>query len=207
MISTTEAFAQHVASHAGSTEEQATRATRLVLARIGSHVSAETRRFLATELPARLAAALSDTDDLAVAPDERVREPPMRIGQAHELIASVCRVLAEELSTEAIDRIRVEVPASLAQLLSPPGGEVVGRTPSAAGYESLASGHPGSRHPIADTPGSRAQADSVADAGGHEDTKLSTAPGTTQERAHTTLAEGRPGFERELSGETPRPRR
>lgn len=188
------------------TEDQAARAARFVLSRIGAHLGSDSRRFLAAELPAPLAAALVDPDDLAVPLDERVREPAMRGGQAHELIASVCRVLAEELSTEAIDRVLAEVPAPLARLLSPPGAEVVA-APHAAGYESLASGHPGSRHPIADSPGSRAQPDSIGRAETHEDTKLSTTPGTTQERAHTTLAEGRPGFERELSGETTRTRR
>jgi hypothetical protein len=47
----------------------------------------------------------------------------------------------------------------------------------------------------------RAHADSVARSDApHEDTKLSSARGTTQERLHETLAEGRPGPRRPIHG-------
>jgi uncharacterized protein (DUF2267 family) len=209
MIPTTEAFAQHVASHAATTEDQALRAARIVLARLGAYASPDQRRFLAAELPPSLAMALNEPaelDDLALSL-ERVSEPPMHAGPALELVASVCRVLVEELSTEAVDLLRAVAPAELGRMLNPPGPEMPA-APGTAGYESLASGKPGSEHPIAETPTpTRAQDDSLAQsAAGHEDTKLSTAHGTTQERARTTLAEGRPGFTRELSGETSRRR-
>lgn len=208
MIPTTEAFAQHVASHAATTEDQAMRVARIVLARLGAFASADQRRFLAAELPASLATALDepvDADDLAEAL-ERVLAPPMHMGPALELVASVCRVLVEELSNEAVDLLRAVAPAELGRMLNPPGTEVAPGL-VAGTYESLATGRPGSEHPIADAPPPRAQADSIAEAtAGHEDTKLATAHGTTQERAHTTLAEGRPGFPRELSGETSRRR-
>ncbi|MDX2091234.1 MAG: DUF2267 domain-containing protein [Kofleriaceae bacterium] len=208
MIPTTEAFAEHVASHAAATEAQAIQATRSVLAMLAVYASPEQRRFVAAELPASLATALNEpvNPDEFAASLEHVGEPPLRAGQAHELVASICRVLAEELSTEALELLRAVAPAELGRLLNPPGAEVTGR-PTTRGYESLAAGKPGSAHPIADTPTERAQPESLAaSTDGHEDTKLATAHGTTQERAHTTLAEGRPGFTRKLSGETSRRR-
>jgi hypothetical protein len=66
---------------------------------------------------------------------------------------------------------------------------------------TLASGRPGSRHPISDARPNRAHAHSVARSDNpHGDTKLSSSHGFTQERENETLADGRPGPKRTLSG-------
>ena len=199
MIVRTEDFATHVAAHAGISAARATEVTVAVLKGIGIYLSGPTREFVAEELPPPLAAAVLEPDDLATTIEERVLEPGATAGEAREIVASVCRVLAEELSTEAVSAIHASGPVGYAQLFATPSREQSG---SAGDREdTLATGQPGSRHPIVEARPERTQTNSIAADNPHDATKLSSAAGTTQERSHETLAEGHEGDpERSLAG-------
>jgi uncharacterized protein (DUF2267 family) len=201
MIASTEDFAAHVAAHAGITEELARRLTREVLEGLGQHLSEPGRQIVAEELPPELGAALwgPGGDALPRPIMERASEPGTSPSQVRELVASVCRVLEEELSDEALRELREAAPVEVAELLQPPGPELV-RTPAAPQqHETLASGRAGSHHPLSEAhPGP--QPDSVAADNPHASTKLSSSRGTTQERLHDTLAEGVPASEHPVAG-------
>lgn len=156
----------------------AERATVAVLAGMGGHLTTAHREIVANELPPALGAALLDAEDLAVPLLRHVLAPGMSVGHARELIASVCRVLVEELSGNAVRTLRTHVP-SIATYLAEPAPET---TPTRARSESLAAGRPGSRHPISESAGSRSHVESVGVPNPHGATKLSSSTGSTQER-------------------------
>ena len=188
-----EDFCSHVAAHAGVSAARAEHATHVVLAGIGSHLSATHRQLVAEELPPQLAGWLNESVGRTEAPiEERVLVPGMSAGQTRELVASVCRVLAEELSVDAQQALQVSLPPPVAAWLTP-GAPAASRPPSSDRTDTLATGRPGSHHPVSESAAERRHGDSIAAANPHDDTKLSSAHGTTQERDETTLAEGRPG--------------
>ena len=157
MESTSETFIAHVAAHAGVAPDRADLITRTVLARIGAALTPVHRRQIADELPPALAQAV-------MAPEVMVEEA-VSLHQ-HELIASVYRVLAEELSGEALQWLRAELPRRMAELLVPgePPADVVPHHGT-----DLATGRPGSSRPLSES---------------------------HLEPDHNTLAEGRPGKRR-----------
>lgn len=185
---TSEDFVAHVAMHSGAPTQTAERATLAVLAGLGGHLTPAEREIIASELPAKLGVAVLEAADLAMPLLNHVLVPGMSVGHARELIASVGRVLVEELSRDAVEILREHVP-SISRYLAPPADEVT-FTPARPG--SLATGRPGSQHPISESPRSDAHTDSIAAQNPHGATKLSSSPGTTQERRHETLAEGHP---------------
>ncbi|HEX2685159.1 MAG TPA: DUF2267 domain-containing protein [Kofleriaceae bacterium] len=196
----TASIVSHVAGHAGVSHDRAERATRAVLSGLGAYLTPAYRQLVADELPAPLGAALLDNTGVAVPIEERVLGPGVTAGRAYELVASVCRVLAEELSTRALLALRAAVPIGIASLLATPSPELAGTPPDRRRYETLAGGRPGSRHPISDAPPTRWQTGSVSATNPHAETKLSSTPGTTQERRRETFASGRPGSTRSLAG-------
>lgn len=105
---------------------------------------------------------------------------------------SARRLLASRLPEEMRDWIEPR------RVTAPPHAE---RAPQPAPSETLAEGHPGSRHPLSEAAPHGAQSESVASrADPHADSRLSSAHGMTQEREHEDLAEGHPGPRRSLSG-------
>jgi hypothetical protein len=85
--------------------------------------------------------------------EQRVLEPAMSLSRAVELIASVCKVMSEELSEDVLLRLRAELPSDLAQRLTAPaaGYHAVGaapaprdtvREPNPHGAAKLSSGRP-----------------------------------------------------------------
>jgi hypothetical protein len=90
-------------------------------------------------------------------------------GPQRELTASVCRVLAEELSGEALEWLRTELPERMAELLVP-GAPPADVTPVHG--SNLATGRPGATRPLSEA---------------------------HPEPSHDTLAEGRPGSTRPVS--------
>lgn len=52
--------------------------------------------------------------------EDRVQLTGMTPGRARELVASVCRVLAEELSKEAVGALRSSLPQRIADWFAPP---------------------------------------------------------------------------------------
>jgi uncharacterized protein (DUF2267 family) len=202
MIATIDDLCSHVAAHAGVPTELAEQVTRAVLAGMSGTLTPAGRELVADELPAGLGAAILAGGPLATPVEDCVLALGVTAGQARELIASVCRVLVEELSSEAVDALRVGVPAALAALLVEP---VTGEPPAPPAAperprDTLAEGRGRSRRPLSDAPGRGAQRGSVADDNPHAATKLSSAAGSPQERRRETLAEGRPGARYPLSG-------
>jgi uncharacterized protein (DUF2267 family) len=192
-------FIAHVADHAGVPIEHAERVTRIVLSGLGSYLTVATRQFVAEELPAPYGLALREVSGVAVPLEERVLEAEITSGRAHELVASVCRVLAEELSTDALIALRAGTPPLLAELFATPAPDLATRPAEPRGNATLATGRPGSRYPMSEYH-PIGQAGSVAEVNPHGGTKLSSSPGMTQERRHETIAEGEPGYERSLGG-------
>jgi uncharacterized protein (DUF2267 family) len=200
MIATTDELCCHVAAHAGVPVALAERATRTVLAGIGGTLTPAGRELVADELPAGLGAAILAGGSLATPIEDHVVALGVSLGQARELIASVCRVLVEELSSEAVEALRVGIPTALAALLvEPVTDEPPPRPALDPRHDTLADGRPGSQHPLSDAPGRGAQRGSIADDNPHAVTKLSSTAGSTQERHRETLSEGRPGARYPLS--------
>jgi len=130
------------------------------------------------------------------------------IGVEHAQV--VCRVLAESLPRNSIERLRKHLP-EYADLFSvpqaeplPDGPDVLQRQDEASqhtlangrpgGNHPLSEARPGSRHPLSEGRPDRAQTDSVARSRDpHAATKLSSTRGLTQEREHESLASGKPG--------------
>lgn len=193
-------FIAHVAGHSGVSFERAEHVTRVVLAGLGSYLSSATRQFVADELPARLGGMLHEVAGVAIPLEERVLDTADTAGRARELVASVCRVLAEELSNDALRALRARLPPSLAELLATPGQDLATRPPEPRRNATLATGRPGARHPISESHPIDHQTGSVAEANPHGGAKLSSSPGTTQERRHETFAEGQPGHDHSLAG-------
>jgi len=204
MIATTDDFISHVAAHAGVSAGLAERVIRVVLTGIGGYLSAAERQLVADELPAALGVAVLTGSTLATPIEERVLAFDPSIGHARELIASVCRVLVEELSTEALAAIRAAVPVALASLLAAPTtSEAPLQTAPEHPRDTLAGGRPGSHHPVSDARGPGVHSESIAAGNPHAATKLSSTTGSTQERHRETFAEGRPGYPRPLAGSRP----
>jgi uncharacterized protein (DUF2267 family) len=129
---TADDFIAHVAGHAGVPIGEARTAACAVLSAIGGSLGDARRQFVADELPLELRAAVLDASTRAVPLEERLLAPGERVARARELIASVCRVLAEELSSEALAMLRAALPAELSRLLE--------RPPPAADAEQLVPG-------------------------------------------------------------------
>jgi uncharacterized protein (DUF2267 family) len=144
-------LASHVAAHAGVSPPVADYALRAVVRGLGGYLSPAFRQLIAEELPSPLAnmlevAAGSERTSF----EERVQLAGLSPSQRRELIASVCKVLAEELSDEAIRALTASLPANVARLF----------VPSAPAID-----HP---QPI------NRQANSVAEPNPHADIKLSS---------------------------------
>ncbi len=197
---TTTSFVEHVAAHAGLSFDRAERAVRAVLGGIGAYLTDAHRQLVAEELPPALGASLLAEHDIAKPLEERLLGPGITAGRAREVLASTCRVLAEELSNDALHALRADVPLTTAALLAAPSPASDHEPVQPQRHATLASGRPGSEHPISEAQPSPRHSDSVARRNPHATTKLSSATGTTQEREHETLAEGAPGYDRALAG-------
>lgn len=161
MIASPEALASHVAGHAGVAEDRASDVVRTVLGGLGAYLSPAARQLVVDELPAALGTSL----------DAGSRSFEAALGDhARELVASVCHVLAEELSVEALEALHRELPASLASLFA--ADEPTPRKPPER-TDTLAAGRPGSKHPLSEA-GDARQHDSVSDDNPHAATKLSS---------------------------------
>lgn len=201
MITRTDDLVQHVAFHAGTSPEVAEHATRLVLAAIGAHLSDDDRQLFADELPQALATALV-SGNVALPLEAQLVPACATVGHARELVAAACRALAEEVSDEVVRAVELSVPEPIARYFVAGAAVHQTRTSLHAGH-TLADGRPGSRHPLAETPPSRAQGESVAAENPHGATKLSSTPGSTQERRHETLSEDAPDRTRTLAESRP----
>ncbi|HVU00295.1 MAG TPA: DUF2267 domain-containing protein [Polyangiaceae bacterium] len=192
-------------------------AVEATLEALGAALLPSERRALAEYVPrAFLAAFRSATPvpnlDLDAFFHRVARHERARPGRGREHAQIVCRALSEMLSEDVRQGLVRHVPwlAPLFQLDERPAPpeEIPHERPHPEtpsdpleGRNTLARGRPGSRHPLSTSRPDRAQTHSVARSDGpHEDTKLSSARGTTQERESETLSTGRPGPRRPLGG-------
>jgi uncharacterized protein (DUF2267 family) len=156
---------------------------------------------LASALPTRLGGALARGHHVgSFERDEMVARVAGRAeitrAAASQLISATCTVLIDELTPEARERLRAQLPRSIAAEL--PAAVVPALAHTHLGH-TLADGRPGSRHPISEASGDRSQSESVVRADNpHADSKLSSATGLLQEREHESLATGQEGSTRPL---------
>jgi uncharacterized protein (DUF2267 family) len=204
---THEEFLSRVAEHTGlSGMEEAGGVVRTVLGVLGERLREPVLQALEEDLPAPLAASLrggGERQDFSLAElHARVASrAQVRPGVAVEHTSVVCQVVAEALSAGALHKLREELPEPMGALFTPrePGEpfEYIHLDPSRG---TLAEGRPGSSHPASEARPERAHVHSVVrEDNPHEDTKLSSASGLTQEREQDTLATGHPGSSRPLS--------
>ncbi|WP_437646959.1 DUF2267 domain-containing protein [Sorangium sp. So ce362] len=129
---------------------------------------------------------------------------PRSFGMEHA--QAVCQVIGEALPEAERLRLQRHLP-DLADLFTPraagapPPRPLHAAPPPDVGQGStLASGRPGSHHPLSEARPATAHTESVARSDDpHAETRLSSSPGLTQERLGDTLAEGRPGPEHPVS--------
>lgn len=185
-------------------------AVEVTLELLGEGLSGAERAGLSRELPAPLGTYLgrSKRERRLALPAfyEHVAERLFDVtrGIAIEQAQIVGRVLAEWLTPESLRRLHGALP-EFAELLTPgeePEPVAVAGTGKRAGRRtSLAEGRPGSSHPLASARPPQAHTESIARSDDpHGDTKLSGSQGLTQEREGETLARGRPGPKRPISG-------
>lgn len=191
----------HVAERAGLPGvQESERTVRSVLASVCERMSWAAIQVLMEDLPAPLSACLSEVVphqefNLAELHARVASREQVRLGVAVERTGVVCQAVAEALSPGALYQLRQALPEPMAALftLREPEEplEHVHLEPS---HHTLAEGRPGSRHPVSEARPDRAHVHSVARADNpHEDTKLSSARGFTQEREQETLAAAHPG--------------
>lgn len=168
--------------------------------RLTSDESAALAGCLAVPLREIVAASAYDADFDAAELYERIRRRSgVSASLARENAQVVMTALGRGLPDEVVRRLDHALPEELAGLLHerdvgepPPAGAARGHT--------LATGRPGSRHPIAESPATRAHSHSVVrEDNPHGETKLSSTRGLTQEREGESLAAGQPGPSRRIS--------
>jgi uncharacterized protein (DUF2267 family) len=185
--------------------EDAEAALTATLTALGAALSPNERRLLSAELPEALAGVLDGPErspnmDLEAFYALVQRRENTRPGRAREHAQVVCRALSGLFPTEVLVHLRRDVPR-LAPLfepeeaVSPPEHpEVLHREPHpVTERETLATGRPGSRHPLSDARPETAHSESVVRSDEpHARTKLSSSRGLTQEREEESLATGKP---------------
>ncbi|MDB4995548.1 MAG: hypothetical protein JWM74_2980 [Myxococcaceae bacterium] len=195
------------------TTAEARRAIGATLRTLAERLSPEIVSRLASELPRELAMQLRTPRSTAghvrsFAANElyaRVaRREGVTVGFAREHAQAVCTTVARALPEEIVEAVRRDLDPDLALLFEPLERERATPPPAHASKKAhghtLASGAPGSRHPIAEADVLAGHADSVARSSEpHADTKLSSSPGLTQEREHHTLAAGKAGSTRPIA--------
>jgi uncharacterized protein (DUF2267 family) len=187
----------------------ARRALHATLATVASRLTEDESAALASALPAELARIVqqAEYDSDFDAPELYLRVGNLTsssLGVAREQVDVVLRVIGQVLSEDVRRRISRALPEPIARVLE---GPVLGEPPPhpttshAPRLSTLATGRPGSHHPVSESAPSPGQTHSVARSDDpHADTKLSSARGVTQERLGDTLAEGEgPSPERPVS--------
>ncbi len=196
-------------------EEDAERLVEAVLTVLREQIDVRDAQALAAALPAADATPLARSiqgathDARAFAARVAVLASipfPAAVEGAQVALAALGEALPEELVVRVRKQLHPEVALALAPRPDEPAPETperhfqpeAPRTPQG----TLATGRPGSQHPVAEARPEAAHTHSVArSAAPHADSKLSSARGLTQEREHESLSAGKPpGPRRPLSG-------
>ncbi|MEW5854184.1 MAG: DUF2267 domain-containing protein [Myxococcota bacterium] len=205
-------FIQQVQDRAGLDGEMAWRVVGATLDALGRRLDPLHADAVARQLPDDLQDMLhrhphgSARDDVDAFYGEVAALEAVDPAFAREHAQVVCQVLAEAVDDEGLRHLRADFSDGMAELFTrrpapgesaPPAHPVAPPPP----HHTLSDGRPGSTHPVSEAAPPRGHSESVARTPHpHEDTKLSSATGTTQERLHRTLGEGHPGSNRPLSG-------
>lgn len=196
-------------------DDDAERLVEAVLTVLREQIDARDAHALAAALPAVTAAPLArvvqgETHDARsfIARVSALAAIPLPAAVEGTQVALAA--LAEVLSDELLMRVRKQLHPEVALAFAPRVDDLAPETPERhfqpepprIPHNTLASGRPGSEHPVAEARPQTAHVHSVARSDApHADSKLSSARGLTQEREHESLAAGRPpGPERPVSG-------
>jgi uncharacterized protein (DUF2267 family) len=200
MASSSAAFVSMVMAAGIPERHLAERVVRATVAVLGERLTVEEAGALRPTLPGELGRILErseyDSDFAAADFYERVRRRArITPGIARESVDVVLHAIGDTLEADASRRLARALPADLGRQLVP--REVGDPPPHAAAprgrLTTLASGRPGSRHPLSEAAPASGQTHSVAaNPNPHAETKLSTSRGLTQERRRRTLAVGHP---------------
>lgn len=179
--------------------ETARHALRATLAVLGERLVDGEAAALAAVLPAELAPVVEnaeyDADFGSADLYDRVRRRELTTaGDAKEHAEMIVGALEDCLDGDLRTRLARALPRQVAEVLlgrpagdEPPAHRIAPRAEKAA---TLATGRGGSRHPLCEASAPAGQTHSVAgNPSPHEDTKLSSSTGLTQERLHETLAD------------------
>lgn len=189
--------------------KQAERAIRATLATLGGQLPARERNALAEALPASYRASLGEDGYRALDRGEFYQLVGLRegvsLGFAREHAQVVCRVLSEQLPRDLCATISQLLPESVADLFlrpsstPPPAPPPHGVPHGGERHHTLATGKPGSQHPISEAKPPGAHSHSVGEQNPHGDTKLSSSTGMTQERLDDSLSTAHPTPRRRIS--------
>lgn len=207
-----EQFVEEVAARSGlgsrSEAEHAVEATLRVLA---AHLPEPHAAAVAKQLPVELARVLrsrsycGDVELFEFCAEVRDAEG-VSLGFAIEHALVVCQVLTQAVDHEARKHLSVHTPRSMLPLFT------VRAMPAAApphfaehivlpGWgHTLGSGRPGSQHPLSDAVGAGQRHSIALSDDPHAEVRLSSTRGASAERHHETLALGKPGSRRPVSG-------
>jgi uncharacterized protein (DUF2267 family) len=184
---------------------RAGKALRATLTVLGQRLFDDEARALASSLPTELARVVEASEHDELDGDfgdaefyERVRRRERSSsGAVHEDVDVVVRMLGELLDDDVRHRLARALPPRIGLRLLPADAEEPPRHDAPRAHappvDTLASGRPGSRHPLSEARPRAEQSHSVAvEANPHGETKLSSARGLTQERHRDALSTGRP---------------
>lgn len=201
---TMEQIIERVSAHSGLDQPRARRVCHAVVEVLGSCLPdpGKVARWLPPALGESLArgrpGSISGVDDFY---QEVGRALGLAPGPSLEQAQSVCAALAEGLDDEAREMLAGHLPGDVAALLVPAPRPATPERPVHVGSgRGLAVGRPGSEHPVSTSPPRRAHRDSVTREVPHQESKLSTGHVSIEED-EDTLAGGRPGSDRPLSGD------
>jgi uncharacterized protein (DUF2267 family) len=191
---------------------EAERAIAVTVRVLGQRLLPEERVAVAGALPEPVAGRLLRTPyerdfDLDELYDHVARGEGTQAGFGREHAQAVCQAIGTALPHEVRLRLQKHLPAEIAVLF---GSRDAGASPlrpvhaeppvEPGAGTTLATGRPGSRHPVSEGRADCAHEGSVARSDDpHADTKLSSSRGLTQERLGESLASGQPGPEHSVS--------
>lgn len=205
---------QHVLDHAGLRSEAEARAvSENVVAHLGALLTSHDRVAVAGRLPVALADALDlEEPEQVISMDDLVLRVAIRgdvaLGTALEHTHVVCEALARSLGEDLTDFLRARLPDDVAALLRAERPTMQGPThfvhareaPVAITGSTLATGRPGSNHPLYEGIFGEGHSGSVArSANPHGDRKISSGGAPMRKGRSTTLSGGRPGPSRPVS--------
>ena len=184
----------------------AAQASRAAVRALGECLPVPERAAFIGALPPKLASAVAPFHGPMAAEQffERVRlHEGTTAGFAREHAEIVCRVLGEMLPQEVMLRMRRALAPSVEDLFNlpeePPEPPLYA-VPHGERHHTLATGVPGSHHPVSESAPPGAQSDSVVAADDpHGDRKLSGATGLTQEQTDESLATEVPRTDRTIA--------